>query len=89
MVPHEGGLALVLRHYDRFESAIQINTARAQSFAGIVLDILAHAVRYHMLFGRRRLIVVQSDDPRIRFDNLAPVFANWNPREWFDKNRAL
>jgi RNAse (barnase) inhibitor barstar len=90
VVPDEGGLVLVFRSYDRFASAVQLDIrAGGRSFAEIVLHVLAHAVRFHMLFGRRLLIIVQSGNPRIRFDNLAPVFADWNPREWFDKNRDL
>lgn len=88
VVPDEGGLVLVLRRYDRFAKN-KVRPNRPRSVAEIVLEILARAVRYHMLFGRRLLILVQSDDPRIRFENLAPVFASWNPREWLDKKRGL
>lgn len=88
-VPDEGGLLLVLHHYDQFQKAIRIDSEDGRSFAEIVLHVLAKAVRYHTLFGRRLLILVQSDDPRIRFDNLAPVSADWNPREWLNKNRGL
>jgi len=87
VVPDEGGLVLVMRQYDRFaKNEVRPNGAR--SFAETVLDIFTRAVRYHMLFGRRLLILVQSDDARIRFDNLAPVFASWNPREWLHKSRS-
>jgi len=89
IVPEAGGLVLVLNHYDCFARAIQFNDSEGRSFAQIVLHVLARAVRYHMLFGRRLLILVQSDDPRIRFDNLAAVSAAWNPREWLNKNRGL
>src|ERR1700756_5527355 len=89
VIPDQGGLVLVLRRYDQFAKAVQIDTADARSFAEIVLHVFARAVRYHLLFGHRLIIVVQSDNPRIRFDNLAPVFADWNPREWLAQNRGL
>jgi hypothetical protein len=36
--------------------------------AEVVLSVFAKAVRYHMLLGRRLLILVQSDDPILRLD---------------------
>lgn len=89
VVPDEGGLVLIFYHYDRFQKAIRIDNTDGRTFAEIVLDVLARAVRYQMLFGRRLLILVQSDDPRIRFDNLASVSADWNRHEWLDKKRGL
>jgi RNAse (barnase) inhibitor barstar len=89
LVPDEGGLVLIFRHYDQFAKAIRTDRADMRSFAEIVLSVFARAVRYHMLFGRRLMIVVQSDDPRIRLENLAPLAASWNPREWLAQNRGL
>jgi RNAse (barnase) inhibitor barstar len=89
VVPDEGGLVLILRHYDQFAKVIEIDSPDARTLAETVLHVFARAVRYHMLFGRRLMIVVQSDDPRIRFENLAPVAAAWNPHEWLARNRGL
>lgn len=86
-VPDSGGLALVLNHYDRFANSAHASHER--STAEVVLDIFAKAVRYHMLFGRRLLILVQSDDPNIQFGRLGGVTACWNHREWLNKNRGL
>jgi hypothetical protein len=60
-VPDNGGLALVLNHYDKLSKPI----------AEMVLNIFARAVRHHLLFGRRLLVLVQSDDPSIRFEILS------------------
>jgi RNAse (barnase) inhibitor barstar len=89
VVPDEGGLVLAFRHFDHFARTVQIDRADGRNFAESVLNVFARAVRYHMLFGRRLIIVVQSDDPLIRFDNLAAVPADWNPREWLTQNRGL
>lgn len=70
VVPDIGGVALVLHHYDQFAKIGRTRDRNDKELAKIVLHILARAVRYHMLFGRRLLILVQSDDPRIRFDDL-------------------
>lgn len=88
-VPDGGGVALVFHHYDRFATINQVHDSDAKGLAQTVLHILARAVRYHMLFGRRLLILVQSDDPRIRFDDLAGISAGWNPQEWLNQNRGL
>jgi hypothetical protein len=58
-------------------------------YAEVILDILACASRFLLLTGRRLLLIIQSDDPRITFDKLGSVRAAWNPREWLDKNRGL
>jgi RNAse (barnase) inhibitor barstar len=80
-VPDTGGVALVFNHYDHFASLDRAGDPNEKPLAESVLRILARAVRYHMLFGRRLLILLQSDDPRIRFDDLAGISASWNPRE--------
>jgi RNAse (barnase) inhibitor barstar len=99
-VPDVGGLVLVLNHYDQFAKAaqieyehfakaIEIDHSDKRNAADIVLDVFVRASRYHMLFGKRLMTFVQSDDPRIRFDDLDRVSADWNSREWFKKNRGL
>ena len=89
VVPDSGGLALVLNHYDRFFKPVHNRASDETSTAKVVLSIFAKAVRYHMLFGRRLLILVQSDDPKIEFGRLGGVAASWNHREWLNKNRGL
>lgn len=89
VVPDSGGLALVLNHYDRFYEPVHNQSSDERSTADVVLSIFATAVRYHMLFGRRLLILVQSDDPNIRFGRLGGAAAWWNHREWLNKNRGL
>jgi len=89
VVPDAGGLALVLNHYDRFFTPLSSTAVHDRSTAEVVLSILAKAVQYHMLFGRRLLILVQSDDPNIQFGRLGGVAASWNHREWLNKNRGL
>lgn len=88
VVPDSGGAALVFHHYDQF-AEIARSHPNDKGLAKIVLHILARAVRYHLLFGRRLLILVQSDDPGIRFDDLAGISADWSPREWLNQNRGL
>ena len=89
VVPDSVGLVLVLNHYDHFAKAVLGQRPSGDSTAEVVLDILAGAVRFHMLFGRRLLILVQSDDPSIQFRRLGGIAASWNWREWLNKNRGL
>jgi RNAse (barnase) inhibitor barstar len=81
-VPDEGGMALVFRHYDAF--------AKSQpQFAQTVLDSIETTSRRFLLTGRRLLALVQSDDPRIRFERVGAMPVTWNPREWLDSDRGL
>lgn len=81
-VPDEGGMALVFRHYDVF--------ARAQpQLAQTILDSTETTSRRFLLTGRRLLALVQSDDPRIRFERVGALPVTWNPREWLDEDRGL
>jgi RNAse (barnase) inhibitor barstar len=81
-VPEYGGRAIVLRRFDLFAKS---EPAVAQN----VLDIMASTSWYLLLFGRRLLTIVQSDDPRISFEGVGAHAVMWNPREWLNKNRGL
>ena len=89
VVPDPGGLVLVLNHYDRIFKPASGLASEGRGTAEVVLSIFADAVRYHMLFGRRLLILVQSDDPKIDFGRLRGVAARWNRREWLNSSRGL
>jgi hypothetical protein len=78
----EGGLVLCFRRYDLLKAA-------SPDLAQGVLDIIESNSRNQLLFGRRLLALVQSDDPRIHFGPLGTRAAGWNRREWLNKNRGL
>ena len=81
-VPDEGGMVLVFRRYDAF--------AKTQpQFAQTILDSLETTSRRFLLTGRRLLALVQSDDPRIRFERVGAMPVTWNPREWLDADRGV
>ncbi|HEX4681450.1 MAG TPA: barstar family protein [Gemmatimonadaceae bacterium] len=81
-VPDEGGMVLVFRRYDVF--------ARAQSqLAQTILDSIESTSRRFLLTGRRLLALVQSDDPRIRFERVGALPVTWNPREWLETDRGI
>ena len=81
-VPDESGTALVFRRYDAF--------ARSQpQFAQTILDSLETTSRRFLLTGRRLIAMVQSDDPRIRFERVGAMPVTWNPREWLDSDRGV
>lgn len=81
-IPDEGGVIIQLRHFDAF--------ARAEpQFAHTLLDSIESASRRFLLLGQRLLALIQSDDPRIRFERIGAVPVNWNPREWQDSDRGL
>jgi RNAse (barnase) inhibitor barstar len=79
-VPDDSGTVLVFRRYDAF--------AKVQpQLAQTILDSIECTSRRFLLTGRRLLALVQSDDPRIRFERVGAVPVTWNPREWVDSER--
>jgi RNAse (barnase) inhibitor barstar len=81
-VPCEGGVVMQFRHFDAF--------ARAEpQFAHTLLDSIESTSRRFLLLGERMLALVQSDDPRIKFERIGAVPVNWNPLEWQDSDRGL
>jgi RNAse (barnase) inhibitor barstar len=81
-VPDTGGTALQFQRFDAF-------SAKLPQFAWHLLDIIARNSWDFMLFGRRLLALVQSDDPLLSFDRVGARPVSWNPKEWSDRNRGL
>jgi hypothetical protein len=81
-LPPGGAMAVQMRRYDRF---VKVDSHLAWS----VLDALESTSRRLLLTGRRMLTLVQSDDPRIKFERVGAMPVNWNPREWLDSDRGL
>jgi RNAse (barnase) inhibitor barstar len=81
-IPYEGGLVVVLRHFDAF-------TRRFTRVAWTVLDILANRSRTFMLCGLRFIAVAQSDDATLNLSPVGATAVNWNRREWLNRDRGL
>lgn len=81
-VPKDSGMAIVLSRYDSFA---EIDMPAAQT----ILDILADSSRGFMLFGQRLAVMLQSNDPDLRFDPVGATGVGWNRREWPNKSRGL
>lgn len=79
--PDDGGLAVVLWGFDRAAT-------RLPQEAKFVLDALAWASWNNLLFGRRFICMVQSDDPHIQFGAVGGHEPWWNRREWFIADRT-
>jgi RNAse (barnase) inhibitor barstar len=79
VVPDDGGTAPVFRRYDLFAE-------RLPSIAQIVLDIIEDNSRRFLLFGRRFIVLVQSEDPAISFAPVGAPPVMWNPQEWLNKH---
>ena len=80
-MPAAGGAALIFRRYDLF-------ARREPAFATALLEAIESTSRHFLLFGRRFLALVQSEDATLR---LPPVGARpivWNPREAAAATRA-
>ncbi len=80
-VPADGGFAVVLHRFDRV-------AAKLPEVARDLLDIFAHTSWDNLLFGRRFLCLVRSEDPWIEFGPVGGHEPWWNGREWFNADRA-
>src|ERR1041384_1269586 len=81
-IADEGGRVLVFNRYDSY-------AARFPDVAWSVLDILEINSRRLLLFGRRLIVLVQSDDPEISFERVGARPVSWNMREWLNTSRNL
>ena len=81
-VPDESGTVLVFRRFDVFSKA-------EPQFAHTILDSIESTSRRFLLTGRRLVGLVQSDDPRIRYERVGAMPVTWNPREWQDSDRGI
>lgn len=80
-VPDAGGRCVVFERYDA-----AVKTLGAE-LAWQLLDIFAGQARAHLLFGKRLLVLLQSDDPQLAFAPVGATPPSWNPREWLDSAR--
>jgi len=60
-----------------------------QRTANIILDILGRASRDNLLYGKRLIALVQSDDPHISFPVIGGTAAMWNEKEWLNSSRGI
>jgi RNAse (barnase) inhibitor barstar len=81
-VPIEGGRVIVLERFD-------VPAAGLGDFAYVLLDIVASTARDKLLFGRRLIALVQSNDPALGFPPVGATPVGWNPREWLNSARGL
>jgi RNAse (barnase) inhibitor barstar len=81
-IPPGGAVVVQMRRYDRFAKT-------EPHLAWSVLDALETTSRRLLLTGRRLLTLVQSDDPRIKFERVGAMPVNWNPREWLESDRGI
>lgn len=71
---NSNGLAIVLTGYHAFAQ-------RCPAAAHALLDVIARQSRVALLFGRRMLCLVQTDDPQLRFPPIGAVKVAWNAEE--------
>ena len=62
---------------------------RSTDLARQLLDVLADAGRYAMLFGHRFIVLAQTDDPAISLGPLGATTASWNRAEWLNSSRGV
>lgn len=78
--PESTGLVIALSGYDGFVRA-------DRKSANHILNIIAGHSRGASLVGRRLLCLVQTDDPDLTLEPVAPMVPIWNGREWLHTDR--
>jgi hypothetical protein len=81
-VPDAGGTVLQFNRFDLF-------VAGFPEFAWNILDIAAHNSWWFLMQGSRLITLLQSDDPRLKFERVGGHSVLWNTREWLDKSRGV
>jgi len=76
------GLVLVLTGFEMF-AALERRTAQ------VMLDIFADRARSASLTGTRLICLIQSNDPRLRFEPVGAMPVMWNDAEWLNTRRGL
>ncbi len=79
-IPDDAGTVLAFAHFDSL-------VASQSTIAAALLDILADNSRRAMLFGKRLIVLLQTDSPDFRTGPIGATTGNWNCREWLDSNR--
>lgn len=81
-ISDQSGRVLVFNKYDSFAT-------KFPHVAWSVLDIMESNSRDLLLFGKRLIILVQSDDPGISFEPVGGRGVGWNRKEWLNRSRGL
>ena len=73
-IPNESGRAFIFQRYDMFAD-------RMPKVAWHILDIIENQSRMHLLFGKRLVALVQTDNLHIKFDPIGCRGVSWNRQE--------
>src|SRR6266700_1262694 len=74
-VPDKGGVVIVFSNYDSF-------VGQSPRHAQDILDIIAEISRFNLLFGRRLLVLVHSEDPHLELESVGArsvLPTHWKP----------
>ena len=75
-VPDVGGVAIVLDDFQALRHS-----------PDVLLEVLARSSRWWLLFGRRLIVLLRTDDPDFVPPAVGATTPEWNGREWFTAAR--
>ena len=78
-VPDVGGTVIVLDNYQAYQAL--------GHRPDVLLDVLARASRQWLLFGRRLIVLLRTDNPDFVPPVVGATTPEWNGREWFTAAR--
>jgi hypothetical protein len=82
VIPENSGRVLVFYQYDQLAS-------HAPEISEVLLDVIACQARYHLLFGRRMIVLVQSNNPKLTFNKVGGCPVMWNFCESTKQSRGI
>jgi RNAse (barnase) inhibitor barstar len=77
-IPDSAGAVVSFRN---FEFVLSID----EEFAVAILDILAGASRMHLLFGKRLIVLIQTEEPILRWNTFGGSGIMWD-RPWYGRS---
>lgn len=60
-----------------------------KDYAFPLLDTFADNARKHVLFGKKLITLIQTDDPGYQIEPIGACSISWNFSEWLNKDRGL
>ncbi|MGI9381635.1 MAG: hypothetical protein ACR2PO_00650 [Methyloligellaceae bacterium] len=70
---------------ENFQACVALNDYWATG----LLDIMARTSRDYLLFGKRLIFLIQTDDPEFDREGLGGTSTHWNEAEWLNSARGL
>jgi hypothetical protein len=84
----DGGAVVVFRRFNVYASGYGSATMHSgRTHAFVLLDVMARAQHFFLLTGKKLIVFIQTENPKIEMEGIGGVSPVWNRREWMIKDR--